>query len=244
MNKKISTTTGIIAIIVLVIIVIGGVFAYQYYRPVLEKENLYSQSPNSSETEQVEMKSSESDNQKTEEINKFEETNEPEEINTSSGNLNIIDKLVNWGYQTPLSNRSIDTVIVHSSYDALGSDPYSVDGVIYEYKLYSVSPHYLIDRNGTIFRLVEDKDIAYHAGSGRMKDGRDGINIFSIGIEIINTKTVGPNEVQYLSLVELLKFLKSKYEIKYILGHNEIAPERKTDPWNFDWQKFNEMLNY
>jgi len=154
----------------------------------------------------------------------------------------IVDRLVNWGYEIPSAPRSIDTIIIHSSYDALGTDPYSVEGVIYEYKIYSVSPHYLIDRNGTIFRLVKDEYIAYHAGGGEMPDGRTNINSFSIGIELINTKTIGPNEAQYSSLVELVKFLKSKYQIKYILGHNEISPERKTDPWNFNWQKFNEML--
>jgi formylglycine-generating enzyme required for sulfatase activity len=160
----------------------------------------------------------------------------------SSNTLNIVDKLVSWGYEIPSSNRSIDTIIIHSSYDALGTDPYSVDGVIYEYKIYGVSPHYLIDRNGTIFRLVKEENIAYHAGGGEMPDGRTNINSFSIGIELINTKTIGPNEIQYLSLVELVKSLKLKYEIKNILGHSEISPERKTDPWNFNWQKFNEML--
>jgi N-acetyl-anhydromuramyl-L-alanine amidase AmpD len=155
----------------------------------------------------------------------------------------IVDRLVNFGYKVPAAPRSIDTIIIHSSYDALGRDPYSVEGVIYEYKIYGVSPHYLIDRNGTIFRLVKDENIAYHAGKGIMPDGRTNINSFSIGIELINTKNASPNEAQYSSLVKLIKFLKLKYKIKYILGHNEISPERKTDPWNFDWQKFNEMLN-
>lgn len=156
--------------------------------------------------------------------------------------LNIIDKFVSWGYEISLSDRSINTIIIHSSYDALGNDPYSVDGVIYEYKIYGVSPHYLIDRNGTIFRLVKEENIAYHAGGGEMPDGRTNINSFSIGIELINTKTIGPNETQYSSLVELVKSLKLKYEIKNILGHSKISPERKTDPWNFNWQEFNEML--
>lgn len=38
MNKKISTTTGVITIIILAIIVIGGVFAYQYYWPIQEEQ--------------------------------------------------------------------------------------------------------------------------------------------------------------------------------------------------------------
>lgn len=77
-----------------------------------------------------------------------------------------------------------------------------------------------------------------------MPDGRTNINDFSIGIELINTKTGSPNEIQYQSLVQLVKYLQQKYIVPLIniLGHNQIAPERKTDPWNFDWQKFNEML--
>jgi hypothetical protein len=42
----------------------------------------------------------------------------------------IIDRLVNWGYKVPPTPRFIDTIIIHSSYDALGIDPYSVEGVI------------------------------------------------------------------------------------------------------------------
>jgi N-acetyl-anhydromuramyl-L-alanine amidase AmpD len=169
--------------------------------------------------------------------------NQPSSVNNSASEaLNIINKFVSWGYEMPLQNRLIDTIIIHSSYDALGTDPYRVDGVIYEYKIYGVSPHYLIDREGTIFRLVKEENIAYHAGGGKMPDNRTNINSFSIGIELINTKTVGPNEAQYSSLVELVKALEMKYGIKNILGHSEISPERKTDPWNFDWQKFNEML--
>ena len=161
---------------------------------------------------------------------------------TPSDSLNIINKIVSWGYKIPSSPRSIDTIIIHSSYDVLGNNPYSVDGVIYEFKIYGVAAHYLIDRNGIIYHLVEEKNIAYHAGRGKMPDGRTNINNFSIGIELINTKTVGPNEHQYKSLIGLVKLLNSKYKIENILGHNQIASARKTDPWNFDWQKFNEGI--
>ena len=163
-------------------------------------------------------------------------------ISNLPNDLLVVDKIITWGYYVPSQTRIIDTVIIHSSYDALGTDPYSVDGVIYEYKLYNVSAHYLIDRNGTIFKLVEDKNIAYHAGSGKMPDDRININNFSIGIELLYHENEMPNEIQYQRLVRLIKNLKLKYKINYILGHKDIAPSRKTDPWNFNWQKFNEML--
>ncbi|NTV55315.1 MAG: N-acetylmuramoyl-L-alanine amidase [Candidatus Moranbacteria bacterium] len=150
--------------------------------------------------------------------------------------LSVTDRLVSFGYENR-SSRSIDTVIVHSSYDALGNDPYSVSGVIAEYKEYGVSAHYLIDRKGTIYRLVEDHDVAYHAGVSKTPDGRSGVNAFSIGIEVLEKDTDSPTSAQYESLRLLIASLKSKYSIKYVLGHSDIAPGRKTDPWGFDWKE-------
>ena len=104
-----------------------------------------------------------------------------------------------------------------------------------------VSCHYLIRRNGVIFRLVNDRNIAWHAG--KSKWGKyNNLNKNSIGIELVNkghkfgyqafTKT------QILNLVKLCKKLKKKYKIKkqFILGHSDIAPLRKIDPGEkFPW---------
>ncbi len=105
-----------------------------------------------------------------------------------------------------------------------------------------VSCHYLINRSGKIFRLVEDKNIAWHAGKsmwGKYKN----LNKNSIGIELVNkghrygyqkfTKT------QIRKLIQLCKNLKKKYKIKnkLILGHSDIAPLRKRDPGEkFPWR--------
>jgi len=158
--------------------------------------------------------------------------------NNSPAELEIIEKLMAKGFQS-FSGRKIDTIIIHSSYDAIGDDPYDLNGLIQEYKSYGVSPHYLIDRDGKIYRLVEDKNIAYHAGESQTPDGRTGVNNFSIGIEIMNTKKSNFTAKQYDSLNQLLDYLRGKYKIKYVLGHNQIAPGRKDDPWNFDWNKIN-----
>lgn len=155
--------------------------------------------------------------------------------------LNIINKLVSWGFQTA-SGRKIDTIIIHSSYDALDKNPYSVSGLINEYKVSGVSPHYLIDRSGDIYRLVPDNDIAYQAGASRTPDGRTDVNNFSIGIELMNTMTGKYTDAQYASLRNLLFYLEQKYKIKYVLGHDQIAPGRKTDPWNFDWSKIKSLV--
>lgn len=161
---------------------------------------------------------------------------EPKKIEKSVSDIEIEDKLVSWGF-TPSTDRKVDTIVLHSSYNALGGDEYDLDKLIQEYKEYGVAAHYLIDRKGDIYRLVKDRDIAYHAGVSEVPDGRIGVNNFSIGIEIINTKTDDYEENQYEAVNLLIKEIKKDYNIKYVLGHSEIAPDRKTDPWNIDWDK-------
>lgn len=162
------------------------------------------------------------------------EKNLPEDkINSAK----ITNKLVGWGYEKA-NTRKIDTIIVHSTYNITSKDPFDLEAIIYkEYKPYGVSPHYIIDRNGKIYRLVEEKNIAYHAGESKMPDGRTGVNNFSIGIELVNSKDSKPTGEQYSSLKYLISYIKSEYHIKYTLGHSDIAQKRKDDPWNFDWNK-------
>lgn len=100
-----------------------------------------------------------------------------------------------------------------------------------------MSAHYLIDRKGVIYHLVADKNIAYHAGVSKMPDGRTGVNDFSIGIEMMNQEETSYTDAQYGAVNNLIAYLKGKYPIKYVVGHDDIAPDRKTDPWNFDWKR-------
>ena len=157
---------------------------------------------------------------------------------TSSGSssMKIVNKLMSSGFQKS-SGRKVDTIIIHSSYCAVSTDPFDVGCVIGEYKDNDVSAHYLIGRDGTVYRLVDEKNIAWHAGVAKVPDGRTDVNSFSIGIEMINTKTDKFTSDQYSALNSLLAQLKSEYSIKYIFGHNQVAPGRKDDPWNIDWSK-------
>jgi N-acetyl-anhydromuramyl-L-alanine amidase AmpD len=88
--------------------------------------------------------------------------------------------------------------------------------------------------------LVNEKNIAYQAGHSQLPDGRTGVNSCSIGIELITTKDSldSPTQMQIKSLATLVKDIKSRYKIKYVLRHSDIAPERKTDPWNMNWEDF------
>ncbi|MFA7319125.1 MAG: N-acetylmuramoyl-L-alanine amidase [Parcubacteria group bacterium] len=155
----------------------------------------------------------------------------------STPKFKITDRLVSWGFAKS-SGRKIDTIVIHSSYNAVGSDEYDLDDIINkEYKPNGVSPHYIIGRDGKVYRLVADQNIAYHAGVSKMPDGRTNVNNFSIGIEVVETKSDSPNSAQYSALKSLISYLKGEHNIKYVLGHSDIAPDRKDDPWNFDWGK-------
>lgn len=147
-------------------------------------------------------------------------------------------RLVSWGFQKS-SGRSIDSIILHSTYNALGGDKYGIGEILDIYKSYGVSPHYIIDRKGMIYHLVQEKDIAYHAGVATLPNGKVNVNESSIGIELVGDTKSGFSREQYDSVNALIQDIKDRYAIQYVLGHNEIAPERKTDPWKIEWKKIN-----
>jgi hypothetical protein len=151
----------------------------------------------------------------------------------------IVSRLVSWGFQKA-SGRKIDTIVIHSNYNTLSDDPYSIKGAIDQFKMYGVAAHYIIDRDGTIYQLVDEKNIAYHAGVSKMKDGRTDVNDFSIGIELmVKDSGDSPTSGQYTALNSLISGIKKRWPIKYVVGHSDIAPGRKTDPWGIQWDKVN-----
>ena len=154
----------------------------------------------------------------------------------SGGTFSIENRLVSWGFSVS-SGRKVDTIVIHSTYNATGGDPFSVSKILDIYKSYGVSPHYLVARDGTVYRLVDEKNTAYHAGDSKMPDGRTNVNAFSIGIEVIGKDDGSPSEAQYGALKKLIADIETRHSIKHILGHSDIAPGRKSDPWGFDWKK-------
>ena len=110
-----------------------------------------------------------------------------------------------------------------------------------------VSAHYFIKRNGNILRLVPDLYEAWHAGKSNWKKFKS-LNKNSIGIEIQNS---GHNYVyenfqikQINSLKKLLTNLLKIYRINYnnVLGHSDIAPDRKKDPGEkFPWKNLSKF---
>jgi len=105
-----------------------------------------------------------------------------------------------------------------------------------------VSCHYLIKNNGKIIKLVPDLYVAWHAGKSSWKNYKS-LNQNSIGIEITNPgHKLGYRKFskkQISSLLKLSKILIKRYKLspKNILGHSDIAPERKKDPGEkFPWK--------
>ncbi len=155
--------------------------------------------------------------------------------------LNIINKKVSFGF-APNSNRKVNSIIVHSTFNNSGGEKYDIDLVLKQFSTYGVSAHYVIGRDGTIYQLVEEKDNSYHAGKSSLPDGTTNVNSCSIGIEIMTSYTESPTEEQNKALLNLVNNIKSRHSIKYVLRHSDIAPVRKTDPWNFDWESFKKRL--
>ena len=110
-----------------------------------------------------------------------------------------------------------------------------------------VSCHYFIKNNGETSVMVPDLYVAWHAGKSRWKHYKS-LNKYSIGIEInnpghdYNYKKFSKKQIQ--SLIKLSTILIKKYKInsKNILGHSDVAPERKKDPGEkFPWKELSKQ---
>ncbi|MBM3618579.1 MAG: N-acetylmuramoyl-L-alanine amidase [Alphaproteobacteria bacterium] len=132
---------------------------------------------------------------------------------------------------------AVDTLVIHftgmrTAEEALErlTDPAS-----------KVSAHYTIDEDGTVYSHVAESERAWHAGVSHWR-GRDGVNAFSIGIELVNPGTefgyrAFPKS-QMVALAELAQGILSRHAIpaRNVVGHSDVAPTRKDDPGHlFDW---------
>ena len=153
--------------------------------------------------------------------------------------MKFINKYKSANFNTRRKGHKIKYIILH--YTAIKSDYRAIQHLIC--KKNKVSSHFLINKKGKIFSLVDLKKRAWHAGQSFWKGDRD-INSSSIGIELDNTghyinfERYTKNQID--SLIKLLNFLKKKYKIDNInlLGHSDISPYRKNDPGEkFPWKK-------
>ncbi|MBM7570228.1 LysM peptidoglycan-binding domain-containing protein [Aquibacillus albus] len=160
----------------------------------------------------------------------------------------------------------ITHVMIHFISNAANNpqDPYNVNDVYRIFLDYGVSTHYMIGRNGEIYKMVNEDRVAFHAGKGslpRFPAYSNNMNDYSIGIELlaigtrdemlpvipaksydsISLSDIGFTEAQYRSLNRLLDDILDRHPFikkdrNYIVGHEEYAPNRKTDPGKlFTW---------
>lgn len=161
----------------------------------------------------------------------------------SSGNLAVLDfPSPNHGPR-PIAHdgwpHAIDMLVLH--YTGMRSAQEALDRMCDSAA--QVSAHYMVDEDGTILQLVEENRRAWHAGVSCWHGDHD-VNGRSIGIEIVNPgHEFGYRpfpDAQMASVIALCQdILQHNAGItpRGIVGHAEVAPERKEDPGElFDWQ--------
>ena len=104
-----------------------------------------------------------------------------------------------------------------------------------------VSSHLYIKRSGEVIQFVPLAKRAWHAGTSNWC-GRENCNDFSIGIELEGCDEQPFTDAQYDALIAMTGHIQAIYPAitkDRIVGHSDIAPDRKTDPGPcFDWQRF------
>ena len=108
-----------------------------------------------------------------------------------------------------------------------------------------VSAHCVIKRDGEVIQFVPFNERAWHAGVSSFQ-GRGRCNDYSIGIELEGTDDSDYTTKQYDALEQLARAIMLAYPnitLGRIVGHNDIAPGRKTDPGSsFNWQRLRQGL--
>lgn len=100
-----------------------------------------------------------------------------------------------------------------------------------------VSPHFLIRRRGELLQFVSTNARAWHAGESTFL-ARERCNDFSIGVELEGDGGHRFTEPQYRRLCALIASLRQRHALRWVAGHSDIAPQRKSDPGAFfDWNR-------
>lgn len=114
-----------------------------------------------------------------------------------------------------------------------------------------VSAHYVIGKDGSVVQMVDLDNIAWHAGKSKFTlDGKEYVNLngCSIGIELVNLNngkdTYDTRQIN--SCLTITDALLRHYQLgnDSVVGHKDIATDRKSDPVGWDMAKFKEALSF
>lgn len=135
--------------------------------------------------------------------------------------------------------RKPKTIVLHATAGG------SVDGAIRTLRRFRLSYHYIIDKDGTVYKCVpvsgkSPYSVAFHAGRSLGPRGPM-VNFYSIGIAFVNRNDgLDPYTTEQLDSAEaLIKELKTVFPwLENITTHYAVSPGRKTDPKNFPLEAF------
>lgn len=86
----------------------------------------------------------------------------------------------------------------------------------------NVSSQFLIDRDGTIYRLMPETNFARHV---------IGLNYCAIGVENVGSDDFPLTDAQLHANEQLVRYLAAKYKIQYLIGHYEYTLFKGTPLW-------------
>ncbi len=134
---------------------------------------------------------------------------------------------------------SIDCIVIHDTVSRTAES--ALDWIGREES--GVSYHVIVDRDGRIYRCVDDDQKAWHAGRSELW-GRPNVNQYSLGVGLVDhdgEAHVDYSDEQLAALIDWCGGAAAKYRIPLnrIVGHEHIAPGRKIDPGpDFPWLDF------
>jgi N-acetylmuramoyl-L-alanine amidase len=132
----------------------------------------------------------------------------------------------------------VDTLILH--YTGMKTAREAIDRLRDPHA--RVSSHYVVDEDGTIYRLVPEERRAWHAGISYWR-GRAGLNDVSIGIEIVNPghewgyRPFPPAQIRAVTTLSQAILARHAVPARNVVAHSDVAPDRKQDPGElFPWE--------
>ena len=151
-----------------------------------------------------------------------------------------------WWIQSPNfgprpADAVVDTIVIHSTV----IPTLETTTAAFQREASQVSSHYTIGKDGSFILNVSTFDRAWHAGKSVDAYGRENVNNYSIGIELVNLndgKDPYP-DAQIQVLHNIIQGLRRRFPIRQIVSHQFIAVPRgrKSDPAGFPWAKLADL---
>ena len=164
-------------------------------------------------------------------------------------------------------------VMIHfiSNVIANRNNPFIIEEVYGILNRYGLSVHYIIDREGNIYKTLPETHTAFHAGRGVIENFphlTNRFNHYSIGIELmaigtesemadfltpaqyraLNPEHIGFTDAQMTTLNKLINDIIDRHPTinptrEFIIGHSEYSPDKPDPGALFDWTRLDFTRN-